>query len=83
MRVLVTGGTGVVGEAAVTALLEQGHEVRLFSRNAEKDVEQFPDGVEAFAGNIADVAKVKGAADDCDAVVHIVGIVAEDRKSVV
>ena len=77
MRVLVTGGTGVVGEAAVTALLERGHEVRLFSRNAEKDVEQFPGAVEAFAGNIADGAKVKGAAEDCDAVVHIVGIVAE------
>jgi NADH dehydrogenase len=77
MRVLVTGGTGVVGEAAVEALLERGHEVRLFSRNAEKDVEQFPGDVEATGGDIADAAQVKGAADDCDAVVHIVGIVAE------
>jgi NADH dehydrogenase len=77
MRVLVTGGTGVVGEAAVSALLAAGHEVRLFSRNAEKDVEQFPEGAEARSGNIADVAQVKGAADDCEAVVHIVGIVKE------
>jgi NADH dehydrogenase len=77
MRVLVTGGTGVVGEAAVSALVENGHEIRLFSRNAEKDVAQFPGDVEAFPGNIADVTEVKGAAEDCDAVVHIVGIVAE------
>jgi uncharacterized protein YbjT (DUF2867 family) len=77
MRVLVTGGTGVVGEATVQALLEDGHEVRLFSRHAEKDVEQFPGKVEAFPGDIADVAQVQGAAERCDAVVHIVGIVAE------
>jgi len=77
MRVLVTGGTGVVGEAAVTALLASGHEVRLFSRNAENDVGQVPGEIDAFAGDIAEVAEVKGAAENCDAVVHIVGIGAE------
>src|SRR5687768_9603068 len=77
MRILVTGGTGVVGEAAVSALVDKGHEVRLVSRNAEKDIAQFPGDVEAVPGNIADVAQVNGAAEDCDAVVHIVGIVAE------
>lgn len=34
MRVLVTGGTGVVGRSAVTASLQRGHAVRLLSRNA-------------------------------------------------
>jgi NADH dehydrogenase len=77
MRVLVTGGTGVVGEAAVVSLLANGHEVRLFSRKAEQDVAQFPDGVEAVAGDIADAAQVSGAAAGCQAVVHIAGIVAE------
>ena len=35
MKVLVTGGTGVVGIAAVRALLADGHSVRLFSRRAD------------------------------------------------
>lgn len=32
MRVLVTGGTGVVGREAVTELLKHGHAIRLVSR---------------------------------------------------
>ena len=77
MRVLVTGGSGVVGEAAVAALVDRGHEVRIFSRNAAKAVEQFPGAVDASPGDICDAAEVAGAAEDCDAVVHVVGIVAE------
>ena len=82
MRILVTGGTGVVGEAAVEALVEHGHEVRLFSRNAEKDVEQWPDVVEAMPGDVGNAAQVKNAAEECDAVVHVVGIVAETPPEV-
>ncbi len=37
MKVLVTGGTGVVGTAAVRALLAAGSSVRLFSRHAASD----------------------------------------------
>ncbi len=82
MRILVTGGTGVVGESAVTALMKRGHEVRLFSRNADKDVEQWPDSVEAAPGDIGNAEQVKGAAEECDAVVHVVGIVAETPPEV-
>ena len=82
MRILVTGGTGVVGEAAVEALVKRGHEVRLFSRNAEKDVEQWPDEVEAMPGDVGNAAQVKNAAEGCDAVVHVVGIVAESPPDV-
>ena len=42
MKVLVTGGTGVVGQAAVTELLKDGHTVRLLSRNAMEDVYDRP-----------------------------------------
>src|SRR5688572_13978056 len=82
MRILVTGRTGVVGESTVTALVERGHEVRLFSRHADKDVEQWPDSVEAVSGDIGNAAQVKGAAKGCDAVVHVVGIVAETPPDV-
>lgn len=77
MRVLVTGGTGVVGAAAVTALLARGHEVRLLSRHATDDARQWPEGVEPRDGSIAEPDDVRGAATGCEAVLHCAGIVDE------
>ncbi|CAN5843069.1 hypothetical protein BH23GEM6_BH23GEM6_09840 [soil metagenome] len=77
MHVLVTGGTGVVGKAAVDRLLGRGHTVRLFSRNAEEDHLEWPSGVEPYAGSVGNDADVKDAAMGCDAILHIAGIVDE------
>jgi NADH dehydrogenase len=77
MKVLVTGGTGVVGEAAVAALLERGHEVRVLSRHAGHDAQEWPHGVEPFEGSVADRESVRGSADGCDVVLHLVAIVDE------
>ena len=82
MKVLVTGGTGVVGQAAVTALVERGHEVRLFSRNAVKDAEAWPRGVEAYPGSVGDADDVAGSAEGCDAILHVAGIVKETPPEV-
>ena len=82
MRVLVTGGTGVVGKAAVDRLLAAGHTVRLLSRHAEDDVRQWPEGVEPRTGDVSTDAGVEGAAEGCDAVLHVVGIVAESPPEV-
>jgi len=78
MLVLVTGGTGVVGTATVRALVARGHEVRLFSRNAQHAVDRWPRGVEPRPGQIEDPDSVRGSMDDCDVVVHLAGIVAEE-----
>jgi uncharacterized protein YbjT (DUF2867 family) len=77
MKVLVSGGTGLVGKAAVDRLLEAGHTVRLLSRHAEEDARQWPDGVEAHAGDLSSDAAVAGAAEGCDAVLHAAGIAVE------
>lgn len=77
MKVLVTGGTGVVGQATVTALTEAGHTVRLLSRNAAEDSREWPVGVEPWPGNVADAGSLLGSAEGCDAVMHVVGIVNE------
>lgn len=77
MQVLVTGGTGVVGRSAVTALLQRGHVVRLLSRHAERDVRQWPHGVHPITGNVANAESLDGAAEGCDAVLHLTAIVAE------
>ena len=78
MKVLVTGGSGVVGVATVNALLRQGHEVRLLSRNAHQAIEQWSKGVEAFVGDISDAGTIRGAAGGCQAVLHVAGIVADE-----
>jgi NADH dehydrogenase len=85
VRVLVAGGTGVVGEAAVRALLARGHAVRLLARHADEDARAWPaaagGGVEPFAGDVTDPASIRGAADGCDAVLHLVGSVEGDAES--
>lgn len=77
MLIMVTGGTGTVGETVVTELVRRGHRVRLFSRHATRDAEAWPEGVEGVDGDVADAAAVDGVADGCDAVLHLVAIVRE------
>lgn len=75
MKVLVTGGTGVIGEGLIPALLEARHSVRLLSRHADQDALDWGDAkVEGFPGDVADAGTLTGAADGCEAVVHIAGI---------
>jgi NADH dehydrogenase len=78
MKVLVTGGTGVVGVGTVTALVRNGHEVRVVSRHAERDARRWPQGVEPWPGDVADPESIRGAGDGCDAVMHLVAVVDEN-----
>jgi uncharacterized protein YbjT (DUF2867 family) len=77
MRVLVTGGTGVVGASTVTALVQRGHVVHLFSRHATRDAKRWAHGVHPIVGNVANPASLEGAAEQCEAVLHLTGIVEE------
>ncbi len=77
MKVLVTGGTGVIGQAAVTEILASGHTVRLLSRNAAEDAKQWPAGVESWPASICDPNELRGCAEGCDLVLHVAGIVEE------
>lgn len=82
MKVLVTGGTGVIGAPTVRELLVGGHEVRLLSRNAERDARQFDGQVEPVVGSIAHRGEVTGSAEGCDAILHVAGIVREEPPEV-
>jgi NADH dehydrogenase len=77
MKILVTGGSGVVGKGAVTELLGRGHTVVLLARHADEDARQWHEGVTPIIGDVADRASITGAADGCDAVLHVAGIVEE------
>lgn len=70
--VLVTGGTGYLGQLLVPALIERGHRVRVLARRAS--VSRVPEGAEAVVGDALDEALLKGALRFGDTVVHLVGI---------
>ncbi len=66
-RVLVTGGTGVLGKPLVRELLRREHEVRVLSRSADPTV---PSGASAVQGDVRTTAGLKNAVKKVDAVVH-------------
>ena len=82
LSVLVTGGTGVVGQSAVTELLNRGHHVRLLSRNALEDAAQWGDRVEPWPASVSEPEKLTGCADGQDVILHVAGIVAESPPDV-
>lgn len=73
-KVLVTGGTGFVGRAVVEKLLALGCEVRVLSRSAKGSP-----GVETLPGGLDDPAALERACAGVQAVVHLVGIIAEKK----
>lgn len=82
MHILVTGGTGVVGKPVVDRLAERGHTVRLLSRDAEQDARQWPWGVEPWPGSVASADDVRGAAEGCQAVLHVASVERENPPEV-
>lgn len=71
MRVLVTGGTGYLGRAIVSALVAGGHEPVVFSRHASQS------GLDArlVDGDVRDRAAVGAAMRGCDLVCHAAALV--------
>lgn len=79
MRVLVTGGSGYLGETVVRKLRERGDDVRVFDL---VDNEDRPTEVEYFRGDIRDRDAVRRALDGVRVVHHDVAQVplAKDRE---
>lgn len=77
MRVLVVGGTGLVGTAVVRALRERGHTVRVVVRNPPATAADGIAGAEYIVGDVTDARSLRGSADGCAALVHVAGIARE------
>jgi farnesol dehydrogenase len=73
MRVLVTGGSGYLGQAIVRALEARGHAPVVFSRTASRAARP---GLDCIDGDITDGAAVRRAAAGCDAICHAAALVA-------
>ena len=70
MRIAVTGGTGFVGSHFIEAALAAGHEVRALTRRPQTD----RPNVTWIDGSLSDRDSLRRLVDECDAVVHIAGI---------
>ena len=74
MKVLVTGGAGVVGRALCRELLKRGVCVRVLSLPGDSLVQSLPSGVEIAYGNVADYESIRPAFDGVDCVFHLAAI---------
>jgi len=66
MKVLVIGGTGMLGEPVARALLADGHTVRIMTRRFAAARARFGESAEVVAGDVEDPASIVRALDGCD-----------------
>ncbi len=71
MRVLVTGATGYIGGRLVPRLLQRGHAVRCFARDAERLAGRFPNA-EIFEGDLFDEEALSAALRDVEAAYYLI-----------
>jgi NADH dehydrogenase len=74
--ILVTGATGFVGRRVVAALRGREHSVRCLVRDPAKAGSLESLGCDLAVGDVTDAESVRAAAEGCDAVVHLVSIIA-------
>ncbi|PSQ97938.1 MAG: NAD-dependent epimerase [Bacteroidetes bacterium SW_9_63_38] len=80
MRVFLTGATGYVGSYVLRTLLDQGHRPRCLVRGSGDDLVRHDDPVDVVSGDVTDPTSLNGLLDDCDAVIHLVGIIEEHPR---
>ena len=77
MRVFLTGATGFVGRHMLRRLLTESHSVRALVRDPARAVQLAANGVEFVAGDVVENQGLDQGMQGCDAVIHLVGIIAE------
>jgi uncharacterized protein YbjT (DUF2867 family) len=64
-RILVIGGTGMLGEPVSIQLKQSGYNVRLMVRDIDKAAKLFGNGFEKIEGDIFDSGSIERAMDGC------------------
>jgi len=72
MRVIITGGTGLIGRALTRSLSNQGHEIILLSRSPER-ARNLPQGARAERWDGRTAAGWGSLAGDTDVIVNLAG----------
>ncbi len=77
MKVFVTGGTGFVGSEVLRQLVATGHTVQVLVRKGSEEKLAVREGIEIHLGDATEPATLAGALAECDAVIHLIGIIRE------
>jgi uncharacterized protein YbjT (DUF2867 family) len=77
MRVLVTGGSGFVGNWVVAELLARGHQVCCLVRKGSAGKLKAAAQVAVVSGDALDPEALAQAAAGCEAAIHLIGIIRE------
>jgi putative NADH-flavin reductase len=80
MNVTVFGATGAIGSLTVDELLQRGHTVTAYARNAAKVPAAWGDQVRVVIGDMSDAKAIDSAVADAEAVVSALGP-SMDRKA--
>jgi UDP-glucose 4-epimerase len=67
-RVLITGGSGFIGQHLVQKFVEGGQEVSVYDSQSSATPSKM------ITGDIFDLGKLKPAVEECDTIVHLVGL---------
>jgi dihydroflavonol-4-reductase len=76
MQILVTGGTGFLGEHVVRCLLDRGHDVRVLARSRSPLLDALD--VDMVRGDVLAGDELAAAMAGCDAVMHLAGLVSRE-----
>jgi uncharacterized protein YbjT (DUF2867 family) len=79
--VWVSGATGFVGQGLVKALIEAGHSVRALAHRTHVPESSPRQGVTIVRGDVLNPATLASSMEECDAAIHLVGIIAERRRA--
>lgn len=76
--ILVTGGTGFLGEHVVRALAEAGQPIRVMARSRSRIFDDLGEAVESIAGDVCDQGDLARALEGVGAIYHLAGFVSRD-----
>lgn len=73
MKVIITGGTGLIGRALARSLVPDGHEVVVLTRNPDQKRPQLPDEVRMVQWDAATAQGWAGEVEDAAVIINLAG----------